>query len=96
MLLPQNDEMVQALASDRSNQPFGKAILPRRGRCDRLVPNTHGAQSAGDDGAIDSIPIADEVALQQLADEVIEWRSMSAIGTWRTSQPNHLSPLSGV
>src|SRR4030081_3764559 len=52
--------MIQALAADRPDQPFGKAILPRRGLCGRLVPDAHGAQSACDDPAIDPIPIADE------------------------------------
>src|SRR5665647_464806 len=61
MCLTQDDEMIDTLAPDRSDQPFGKAILPRRGRCSRLVPDAHGAQSACDDGAIDVIPIADEV-----------------------------------
>jgi len=27
--LAQDDEMIQTLAPDRSDQPFGKAILPR-------------------------------------------------------------------
>ena len=62
MRLAEDDEMIHALAPNRSDQPFGKAILPRRGRCDRLVPNAHCSQSACDDGAIDLIPIADEVA----------------------------------
>src|SRR5665213_3093830 len=62
MRLTQDDKMVQALAADRANQPFGKAILPRRGWRGRLVPNAHGANSSSDDGAIDLIPIADEVA----------------------------------
>ena len=62
MRLAQDDEMVHTLAPDRSDQPFGKAILPRRGRRGGLVPDAHGAQSACDDGAIDPIPIADEVA----------------------------------
>ena len=53
--------MVHTLAPDRSDQPFGKAILPRRGWCSRLVPDAHGAQSACDDGAVDPIPIANEV-----------------------------------
>jgi len=57
----QDDEMVHTLASDRSDQPLGKAILPRRGWCSGLVPNAHGAQSACDDGAVDPIPIANEV-----------------------------------
>jgi hypothetical protein len=47
---------------DRSDQPFGKTVLPRRRRCSGLVPNAHSVQSARNDGAIDAIPIADEVA----------------------------------
>src|SRR5665213_124587 len=62
MRLTQDDKMVQALAADRADQPFGKAILPRRGWRGRLVPDAHGAQSACDDGAVDPIPVADEVA----------------------------------
>ena len=61
MRLAQDDEMVHTLAPDRSDQPFGKAILPRRDWCSRLVPDAHGAQSARDDGAVDPIPIANEV-----------------------------------
>ena len=61
MRLAQDDEMVDALAPDRSDQPFGKAILPRRSWCRRLVPDAHGAQSACDNGAVDPIPIANEV-----------------------------------
>ena len=36
MRLTQDDEMVHTLAPDRSDQPFGKAILPRRARRDGL------------------------------------------------------------
>ena len=62
MRFTQDNEMVHTLAPDRSDQAFGKAILPGRGRCRRLVPDAHRAHSACDDGAIDSIPIANEVA----------------------------------
>jgi hypothetical protein len=55
--LTQDDDMIQTLATDSSNQPFSKPILPRRGWCYRVVPDAHGAQSACDDGAIDAIPI---------------------------------------
>src|SRR6478752_3525790 len=61
MSLTRDNDVVQTLAPDRSYQPFGKAILPRRGRCNRFVPNAHGAQSACDDGAIDPIAITDHV-----------------------------------
>jgi hypothetical protein len=59
MRLTENDDMIQALAADRPDQPFGKSILPRRGWGARLVPDAHGAQSACDDGTIDAIPVSD-------------------------------------
>src|ERR1700716_3952956 len=62
MRLPQNDDVVYTLTKDRSDQPFGKAILPRRGWCNGLVPDAHGTQSARDDNAVDSIPISDHIA----------------------------------
>src|SRR5207249_2211897 len=54
--------MVDALASDRSDQPFGEAVLPRRAWGDGLVADAHGAQSVRDGSAIDAIPITDQVA----------------------------------
>src|ERR1700678_3413989 len=62
MRLAQDNDVVHTLTADRSDQPFGKAILPRRGWCGRLVPDAHGAQSACDDAAIDPVAIADQVA----------------------------------
>src|SRR6202048_765253 len=62
MRLAQDDEMVNTLAPDRSDQPFGKAVLPRRGWCNGLGPDAHGTQSARDDNAVDSIPISDHIA----------------------------------
>src|SRR5882757_5971659 len=61
MRLAEDDDVVQALAPDRSDQSLGNAILPRRGWCGRLVANGHGAKSARDDGAVDPVAIADEV-----------------------------------
>jgi hypothetical protein len=46
MNLTQDNDVVHTLAPDRSDQPFGKAILPRRGWCGGLVPDAHGAQPA--------------------------------------------------
>ena len=62
MCLAQDNDVVQTLTPDRSDQPLGNAVLPRRGRCGGLVPDAHGAQSARDDAAIDPVAIADEVA----------------------------------
>src|SRR5258707_9648402 len=54
--------MVDALASDRSDQSFGEAVLPRGAWSDRLVADAHGAQSVPNGSAVDLIPIADQVA----------------------------------
>src|SRR5260370_36137105 len=54
--------MVDALESDRSDQPCGAAVLPRRAWGDGLVADAHGAQSVPDGSAIDAIPITDHVA----------------------------------
>src|SRR5262250_1424134 len=42
----QHDGMVYALAPDRSDQSFGKAVLPRRTWRDGFVTDAHGSQSA--------------------------------------------------
>src|SRR6266516_1748238 len=54
--------MVDALASDRSDQSVREAVLPRRAWSDRFVADAHGSQSMPDGNAIDLIPIADQVA----------------------------------
>ena len=43
MLLAQCDDMIDALATDCSDQPLGKTVLPRRGRRNGLVADTHGS-----------------------------------------------------
>jgi hypothetical protein len=71
MRLTQDGEMVHTLAPDRSDQPFGKAILPRRGQRGVLVPDAHGAHSACDNAGINTIPIADEVAWSLIPGECL-------------------------
>jgi hypothetical protein len=39
MRLAQNDQMIHALATNRSDQPLGKAILPGRGRRGGFIPD---------------------------------------------------------
>src|SRR6266849_4044310 len=57
MHLAQDNDVVHTLAPDRSDQPFGKAILPGRGWCNWLISDAHGAQSACDDRTKDAIPV---------------------------------------
>src|SRR5580692_3612825 len=61
MRLATDDCVIEALATDRSDQPLGKAILPGRGWCNRFVPDAHGSQSACDDRTVDAITVPDHV-----------------------------------
>src|ERR1700686_4800781 len=80
MHLAQDNDVVHALTPDRSDQPFGKAILPRRGWCGRLVPNAHGAQSARDDAAIDPVVIADEVVRSLIPGKCLRYLTCNPFG----------------
>src|ERR1700681_4806477 len=80
MSLAQDNDVIHALAPDRPDQPFGKAILPRRGWCGRSVPDAHGAQSACDDAAIDPVPIADEVARSLIPRKCLRYLTRNPFG----------------
>src|SRR6202166_5239534 len=62
MGLAEDNDVVQALAPDRSDQPLCKAILPGRGWCNWLISDAHGAKSASDNGAVDPIAIPNHIA----------------------------------
>jgi hypothetical protein len=77
-LCKRSNDVVHTLAADRPDEPLGKAVLPRRGGCNGLVPYAHGLQSTCDDGAKDAIPIADEVARSLIpgndrSSPIIDW-----------------------
>src|SRR3984893_16609025 len=80
MHLAQDNDVVHTLTPDRSDQPFHKAILPRRGRCGRLVPDAHGAQSARDDAAIDPVAIADQVVRSLIPGECLRYLTCNPFG----------------
>src|SRR6202162_4134679 len=80
MGLAQDNDVVQTLTPDRSDQPFGKAILPGRGRCGRLVPDAHGAQSARDYAAIDPVAIADEVVRSLIPGKRLRYLTCNPFG----------------
>src|SRR6202048_749332 len=93
MCLAQNDDVVQTLAPDRSDQPFGKAVLPGRGRCNRFVPDAHGTQSASDDRTVDAITVPDHVARSLVPGECLRDLTRDPFGVWmcRDVDPDELS-----
>src|SRR5215813_8291840 len=62
MRLAQYDDVVHALATDRSDQTLGKRILPRRARCNGFVADAHGSSAACDRNTVNPVSIADQVA----------------------------------
>src|SRR6202162_5185417 len=80
MHLAQDNDVVHTFTPDRSDQPFHKAILPRRGWCSRLVPDAHGAQSARDDAAIDPVAIADEVVRSRIPGKCLRYLTSDPFG----------------
>src|ERR1700756_2259119 len=80
MHLAQDNDVVHTFTPDRSDQPFDKAILPRRGWCGRLVPDAHGAQSACDNAAIDPVPIADEVVWSLIPGKCLRYLTCNPFG----------------
>src|ERR1700716_3206528 len=61
MSLAEDNDVVQTLAPDRSDQPLGKAILPGRGWRNWLISDAHGAKSACDNGAVDLIAVPNHI-----------------------------------
>ena len=62
MPLAKHYHMIKAFPSDRPNQPLTIAILPRRPRRGRPIPNAHRTKAPGEDLAINAVPIANEIA----------------------------------
>src|SRR5437762_12050940 len=69
MPFAQNHDMVEALASDRANQPFNMIVLPRRAWRDRPVANAHGSQPPADRRALRGVAVTAEVARRDITRE---------------------------
>src|SRR6266852_2825123 len=95
MHLAQDNDVVHTFTPDRSDQPFGKAILPRRGWCSRSVPDAHGAQSARDDAAIDPIVIADEVVRSLIPRRCLRYLTCNPLRgrVWCDVDPDEVSAV---
>src|SRR5690348_9858176 len=79
---PQDHDMVEALASDRANQPLNMTVLPRRAWRDRTVANAHGSQPPGNRGAIRGVAVTDEVARSLIPRECLGDLSGDPLGGW--------------
>jgi len=95
MRFAQDDKMVDALAPDRADQPLGKTILPWRGWCGRFVPYAHGAHAVLEDGAVDPIPIPDEILRGIIPRKRLGYLTRNPFCRWicRDIDPDELSAV---
>ena len=61
MPLAKDDHVIEALTSDRADQSFSIAVLPRRSRRCRSVANAHRANAARKRVAVSTVAITNEV-----------------------------------
>src|SRR5271163_4855285 len=59
---PQHHDMVEAVASNRADQPLNMTVLPRRTWRDGPVSNAHGSHAKCGRGAVDGVAVTDQVA----------------------------------
>src|SRR5260221_3225648 len=60
--LAEHNNVVKALPSDRTDQPFGISVLPWGARRCRPVTNAHRSKSSDEDLTIGPIPVTDQIA----------------------------------
>src|SRR5271155_1763914 len=54
--------MVEAVASNRADQPLNMTVLPWRTGCDGPVSNAHGSHATYGRGAVDGVAVTEQVA----------------------------------
>ena len=80
--LAQGDDMIDALATDRPDQSFGEAVLPRRACGNRLVSDGHGPQPVFDDVPVDPVTIADQVSRSLIPRERLRDLACNPLRGW--------------
>ena len=58
--LAEDDDMIKAFPSDRTDQPFNVAVLPGRLWRGWLVTNAHDAKPPFEKRAVDAVAVADD------------------------------------
>src|SRR6478752_7084461 len=61
MSLATYDHVIQAFSSDRADQSFRLAVLPRRSRRCRSVANAHRSSASGKCLSVDAVPITNQI-----------------------------------
>src|SRR5262245_42788762 len=66
MLLAEDNDMIKAVPSDRTDEPFCAAVLPWRSRRGRSVSYAHCSEPLDKGFAVGAVPIANEISRRLL------------------------------
>jgi len=61
MLLTEDNDMIQAISPDGTDEPFGVSILPGRPSRNRPIPYAHGSKTADEGTAVREIAITNDI-----------------------------------
>jgi hypothetical protein len=62
MPLAEDNDMVEAITSDRADEPLRISILPGQVWRDRPIPNAHRPHALNESGTVNTVPITDHVS----------------------------------
>ena len=72
MLFTEDQDMIQALATERPDQAFNIWILPGRARCDRAVANPHPSHPVCEGLPVRTVIVADQIAWCRIPREYLD------------------------
>jgi len=61
MLLTEDNDMIQAISPDGTDEPFGVSILPGRPSRNRPIPYAHGSNMPDEGTAVRAIAITNDI-----------------------------------
>ncbi len=61
MPLTEDDNVIEALSTDGSNQTFDISVLPRRASGGRAIPNAHCSEASFEYLAVGGVTVTDEI-----------------------------------
>jgi len=95
MPLAEHDNMVQAIASDRTDRPFTISILPRRSRRGWPIPNAHRPKAADEDVTVDGVAVTDDVSRRYVPTIGLGELARNPFSRWvrSHSQPQDLAAI---
>ena len=82
MPFTEDQNMIQALASDRANEPLREGILPEAVRCDDDLLNIHALHAAPKVLSVDLVAVAQEIARCGVVRKGVDDLLSGPVGRW--------------